>query len=122
TGTGRRRPGPCSRSSWACLPSVAGEHGGRLVLVMDGEPVDHRGAGFIEADDFHCRAFAPELEDYLVQCAHGGDVPKVGATDVDALVVEDFLVVEAVDEAFGRREEHLAGDGVGAYAALVLRA
>jgi len=55
---------------------MAREHVGRTILVVDGEPVHHRGAGFVQANHFHLRTFAPELDDYLVQRAHRGDIPE----------------------------------------------
>ena len=53
-------------------------------LVVDGESVYQRAAGFVHADDFDLRTLAPELEHHLVQCPDGGNVPKVRARHVDA--------------------------------------
>jgi hypothetical protein len=84
------------------------------------EAVDHGRAGLVEADDLHLGALAAELDHHLVQGADGGDVPEVGAADVDADLLDDLLEVEGRDEALGGGKEHLADDAVGAHAALVL--
>jgi hypothetical protein len=46
----------------------------------------------------------------------------VSAAHVDTYLLDDFPVIEGVDEAIRRSKEHLAGDGVGAHTTFVLGA
>ena len=55
----------------------------RAGLVVDRQPVDDGLARLVEADDLDLRAFAPELQHHLVERRDAGDVPDVGAADVD---------------------------------------
>src|SRR3546814_1929038 len=52
-------------------------------LVVDAEPLDHRGAGSVEPNNFDRGAFAPEADHRLIQHAHARDVPEVRITQVD---------------------------------------
>src|SRR5690606_36179659 len=90
------------------------------VLVVHGEPVDHRCAGLVEADDLDLRAFAAELDHHLVERTDRRDVPEVGARHVDHHLVDHFAEVEGGDEGVGRGEEYLAADRVAALATFVL--
>src|SRR5690606_27967078 len=92
------------------------------VLVVHAELVDHRRARLVHAAHLHFRAFAPELQHDLVERAHRRDVPEMGATHVDADLVDHFLVVEGVGKALGRSEEDLSQHLVVAHAAVVLAA
>src|SRR5680860_50576 len=78
--------------------SVPHQHVFGAVLVMHGKFIHHRCAGSIEADDFDFSAFATELDDHLIQRTHRRDVPEMGATNVDADFLNDFLEIEGTDE------------------------
>src|SRR3546814_20601231 len=79
-------------------------------LVVDAEPLDHRGAGSVEPNNFDRGAFAPEADHRLIQHAHARDVPEVRITQVDDDVVEHLLEIERIGEPTGRGDEYLAGD------------
>ena len=70
----------------------------RSGFVVQAESVDDRGAGVVQADDFHLGAFAAEFQDHLVERADRGQIPKMRVADVDSHFGERFLEIEGRDE------------------------
>ena len=48
----------------------------RIGFVMDGEPIHHGGARFIQPNDVDFRSLATKLDDNFIQGADRRDIPK----------------------------------------------
>ena len=81
-------------------------------FIVDAEAVDDGGAGFVHAEQFDRCAFTAELHHYLVQGAHGRDVPEMGVSQIDDHFVQNFGKIEALAKAHGRGKEDLPPDPV----------
>src|SRR5690606_22658079 len=79
-----------------------------LRVVVDCIAIDDGGARLIEPHQLHLGAFTAELDDHPIQGLHGGDVPEVGAGQIDCDLFHGLLEVEGTAEALRRSEENLA--------------
>src|SRR3546814_3858130 len=79
-----RSPRRRSRREWFpwFLSLMRSEQLVGIGLVVDAEPLDHRGAGSVEPNNFDRGAFAPEADHRLIQHAHARDVPEVRITQI----------------------------------------
>src|SRR3546814_18864377 len=73
-----RSPRRRSRREWFpwFLSLMRSEQLVGIGLVVDAEPLDHRGAGSVEPTNFDRGAFAPEAAHRLIQHDHARDVPR----------------------------------------------
>ena len=94
--------------------SMAHELVNGIGFIVDAEAIHDRGACLIEAQYFDLCAFTAELDDDLIQCGDGGNVPEVGTAEIDGHFAQCLLEVEGSDEFVRRAEEHLTGDLVDA--------
>ena len=88
-------------------------------LIMHGKPVDHRGAGFIEADNLDIGTLAAEFDHHHVQRFNAGYVPDMGAGNVDHHLFHGFMEIECGVEILNGRKEKLTFDVIGARRTIV---
>ena len=75
---------------------------------MHAKPIHNRGTGLIQADDLNRCTLPAELDDDLIQSTHGGDIPEVGATQVNHHPIKRFPEIKARSKLVRRTEKHLA--------------
>jgi len=64
---------------------------GGIRLVMNRVFVDDGLRSLVHTHDFNLDTFAPEVDYYLVQSSHGGDVPKVRLGQINDNLIQVSL-------------------------------
>ncbi|QTK78964.1 hypothetical protein AT6N2_C1179 [Agrobacterium tumefaciens] len=86
--------------------------GGAILLIVQGEAVDHVGACLVDADHLDPPAGLAKFQHHLVQSADRGNVPQMRLRDIDCHRLNLFGEIESGNEAFRRGEENLTIDAI----------
>ena len=81
-------------------------------LIVDAETVDNGGACLVHADELNFGSFPTELDHYPIQRTDGGDIPKMGMTQIDDHLLQHLFEIEVLAKALGGGKEDLAFDRI----------
>lgn len=98
---------------------MSGRGVGRVGLVMNGQPVDDRLAGLVEADQFDFSAPTAKLQHDGIQRRHAGNISDMRLADIDHHPVEELAEIEGLGEILDRGEKQLSANPIGAAAAIL---